>query len=359
MKYQGNPDYSHKQTDKIGVLLTNLGTPEAPTARALKPYLKEFLSDPRVVEIPRLVWWFILNGIILNIRPKRSAEAYQSVWTEDGSPLLVHTRDQTTKIRQSLTESYGDKIIVEFAMRYGNPSIKSVLGKMMAEGVNKLVVLPLYPQYSGSTTGSTFDAIAADFTQRRYLPELRFINHYHDNPGYIDAIANKIKLFREQHGKADKLIFSYHGVPKRYLLNGDPYHCECHKTTRLVAEKLGLYKDEYMTCFQSRFGREEWLKPYTDHTLKALPSQGVKTVQVVCPGFSSDCLETIEEIGMENKEYFIESGGEDYQYIPALNSDDGHIDALLSLLHSNLHGWTVEENSRIRFEQASHFGAKQ
>ena len=358
MKYQGNPDYSHKQTDKIGVLLTNLGTPEAPTAKALRPYLKEFLSDPRVVEVPRLIWWFVLNGIILNFRPKRSAEAYKTVWTEEGSPLLIHTRNQAAKVREALSNEYGDKIVVEFAMRYGNPAIKDTLDKMFAQGVTKLVVLPLYPQYSGSTSGSTFDAISADFVQRRFLPELRFINHYHDNPKYIEAVANKIAQYREQHGKADKLIFSYHGVPKRYLTNGDPYHCECHKTTRLIAEKLGLYKDEYMTCFQSRFGREEWLKPYTDHTLKALPKQGVKSVQIVCPGFSSDCLETIEEIGIENKEYFIEAGGEDYQYIPALNSDDEHITALLSLIRDNLHGWDVDESARVRFEQATQFGAK-
>lgn len=359
MKYQGNPDYSHKQTDKIGVLLTNLGTPDAPTAKALKPYLKEFLSDPRVVEFPRALWWLVLNGIILNIRPKRSAEAYQSVWTDEGSPLLVHTKNQTEKVRAALASELGEKVMVEFAMRYGSPSIKSALDKMFDNGVKKLIVLPLYPQYSGSTTGSTFDAISNDFTQRRFLPELRFINHYHDNPKYIEALANKISAHREQYGKADKLIFSYHGVPKRYLLNGDPYHCECHKTTRLVAEKLGLYRDEYMTCFQSRFGREEWLKPYTDHTLKALPEKGVKSIQIVCPGFSADCLETIEEIGMENKEYFIEAGGEDYQYIPALNSDDEHIETLLTIIRDNLHGWDVESNSLTRFEQATQFGAKQ
>src|SRR5690554_5431461 len=322
MKYQGASQFSHQQPSKIGVLITNLGTPDAPTPSALRRYLAEFLADPRVVEVPRLLWFFILHGVILRIRPRRSAHSYQTVWTEQGSPLALHTLAQRDALRAALQPQWGEDLVVECAMRYGNPSISSVLESMQQQGVRQLVVLPLYPQYSATTTASTFDAIAQDFAQRRWLPDLRFISHYHDYPAYIQAVVDKIRAHWDAHGRADKLIFSYHGVPKKYLDRGDPYHCECYKTTRLVAENLGLGKDEFMTTFQSRFGREEWLQPYTDMTLKALPEQGVKSLQVVCPGFSSDCLETIEEIGEENREYFMESGGERFEYIPCLNADE-------------------------------------
>lgn len=339
MRYRGNSKFDHTQSDRIGVLLTNLGTPDAPTPAALKRYLREFLWDPRVVEVPRPLWWLILNGIILNVRPRRSAAAYAEVWTEAGSPLLIHTRDQTEALRTALQSQWGERVQVEFAMRYGSPSISSVLEKMQRDGVRQLIVLPLYPQYSGATTASTFDAIAADFHQRRWLPDLHFISHYHDHPRYIEALAQSIETFWASSGRADKLILSYHGVPKRYLLEGDPYHCECHKTSRLLAERLGLGESEYLTTFQSRFGREEWLQPYTDETLKALPSQGVKSVQVVCPGFSADCLETLEEIGQENREYFVDAGGEQYAYIPALNAESAHIDMMQALVQPMLEQW--------------------
>ncbi|AAV83179.1 ferrochelatase [Idiomarina loihiensis] len=352
MKYQGSPGFSHGQADKIGVLVTNLGTPEAPTKKALKPYLKEFLSDPRVVEVPRLLWFLILNGVILRFRPKRSAEAYKTVWTDRGSPLLFHTQDQASAIEAKLKQTWGDNIVVDFAMRYGNPALSEVVEKMMQKGVRKLLVLPLYPQYSASTTASTFDALAKDFTKRRWLPELRFITHYHDFSPFIEAAAQRIEKHWDAHGRADKLLFSYHGIPLRYLKNGDPYHCECYKTSRLLAERLGLGKDEYLTTFQSRFGREEWLQPYTDMTMKALPGKGVKSVQVFCPGFSSDCLETVEEIGEENREYFMESGGERYEYISALNAESGHIDALSQLIENNLQGWSVEDVTEQRQQRA-------
>ncbi|MGO1328219.1 MAG: ferrochelatase [Idiomarina loihiensis] len=352
MKYQGSPGFSHGQADKIGVLVTNLGTPQAPTKKALKPYLKEFLSDPRVVEVPRLLWFLILNGVILRFRPKRSAEAYKTVWTDRGSPLLFHTQDQASAIEAKLKQTWGDNIVVDFAMRYGNPALGDVVEKMMQKGVRKLLVLPLYPQYSASTTASTFDALAKNFTKRRWLPELRFITHYHDFSPFIEAAAQRIERHWDAHGRADKLLFSYHGIPLRYLKNGDPYHCECYKTSRLLAERLGLGKDEYLTTFQSRFGREEWLQPYTDMTMKALPGKGVKSVQVFCPGFSSDCLETVEEIGEENREYFMESGGERYEYISALNAESGHIDALSQLIESNLQGWSVEEVTEQRQQRA-------
>jgi ferrochelatase len=342
MKYQGTPDYQHSTAPKIGVLLTNLGTPEAPTKQALRPYLKQFLSDPRVVEVPRVLWWLILNGIILNTRPKRSAEAYETVWTDRGSPLLYHLEDQVAAVSQQLHAEFGEQIVVRGAMRYGSPSIPDVLQSLFDEGVQRLVVLPLYPQYGGPTTASTFDEMATDFMARRWLPDLRFISSYHDHPEYIAALAGSIKDHWAHHPRADKLVFSYHGMPKRYLLEGDPYHCQCHKTTRLVAEELGLQTHEYMTTFQSRFGREEWLKPYTDETLKAFPEQGIESVQVICPGFSADCLETIEEIGEENREYFMEAGGKRYEYIPCLNADPAHIDMIVTLVKNELSGWQAQ-----------------
>jgi ferrochelatase len=339
MKYIGTKDFDHQQPPRVGILLTNLGTPQAPERKALRAYLQEFLSDPRVVEVPRLLWWIILHGVILNIRPGRSAHSYRSVWTERGSPLLFHTQDQANALREQLRSEYGEAVIVEFAMRYGAPAIPAVLQSMLQRGVRKLLVLPLYPQYSGATTGSTFDALAADFTHRRWLPELRFISHYHDHPAYISAVAASIRAHRLQHGAADLLLFSYHGVPQRYLDEGDPYHCECLKTSRLVAAELGLREQDYKTTFQSRFGREEWLKPYTDATLKELPGAGVKSVQVISPGFAADCLETLEELAVENREYFIAAGGEQYQYIPCLNSSPEHIAALAHIVRDHVAGW--------------------
>jgi len=360
MKYQSQTAFTHHQADKIGVIITNLGTPQAPTKQALRPYLKQFLSDPRVVEVPKLVWWFILNGIILNIRPKRSAAAYATVWSDEGSPLLVHTKNQAKALANQFSEKWGDQVIVDYAMRYGQPSIDDAIENLLNAGARKIVCLPLYPQYCASTTGSTFDAFAQNFVKRRWLPEFRFINQYVDNDAYIQCIADSISAHWAEHGRSDKLLFSYHGIPKRYLLNGDPYHCQCHKTSRLVAEKLGLQPQEYMTTFQSRFGREEWLKPYTDETLKALPAKGVKSVQIICPGFSADCLETIEEIGEENREYFMENGGQSYQYIEALNDSPQHIDMLFSLLESNMQGWLtdfVSEEFIQRQQRAKELGA--
>ncbi|MUH72324.1 ferrochelatase [Psychrosphaera haliotis] len=350
MKFQNTPNFSHGQQDKIGVLLTNLGTPDAPTKEALKPYLKEFLSDPRVVEIPRLIWWCILNGVILPFRSRRSAKAYKGVWTEEGSPLLVNTQNIANKV----AEHYSDKsdVIVDFAMRYGNPSVESKLQGLLNQGARKVIVLPLYPQYSATTTASTFDAVADVFKKTRFIPELRFVNHYTDSKKLIIALANKIRKSWEANGKADKLIFSYHGIPNRYWHNGDPYACQCHKTSRLLAEELGLGEGEYLTCFQSRFGKEEWVKPYLDHTLKALPSEGIKSVQVVCPGFSADCLETIEEIGEENRDYFLEAGGAKFEYISCLNDEAEHIDALSEIIDKQMLGWNVEADVEMRDKRA-------
>jgi len=345
MKYRGTPDFDHEQTPHTGVLITNLGTPEAPSKGALRPYLKQFLSDPRVVEVPRLLWWLILNGIILNVRPARSAEAYQTVWTEEGSPLLFHTQAQAEGVETRLREQFGGRVIVEFGMRYGNPSIAGGIQRLVDRGARQLLVLPLYPQYSGPTGGSTFDAVAEDFRKRRWLPDFQFVASYHDQPGYIAAIADSVREHWATHGRADKLLFSYHGEPRRYLDEGDPYHCQCLKTTRLVAESLELSEGDYLTSFQSRFGREEWLKPYTDETLRDLAGSGTKSVQVICPGFSADCLETIEEIGEENREYFEEAGGERYEYIPCLNATDRHLDFLASLCAERLAPWVTHDDS--------------
>ncbi|MEM9102827.1 MAG: ferrochelatase [Pseudomonadota bacterium] len=361
MAYKNTQNFDHQQPDKTGVLISNLGTPDAPDRASLKRYLKEFLSDPRVVEFPRLLWWLVLNGVILNIRPQRSAKAYQKVWTEEGSPLALHTEQQAQKLKERLHFRFGDSLHVEWAMRYGNPSISKTLDKLMAQGVRKLLVLPLYPQYSASTTASTFDAIAADFTKRRWMPELRFCTSYHDYGPYIESLASSIKAHWQEHHKPQKLVFSYHGVPLRYLHNGDPYHCQCHKTSRLLADALGLSPDEYMTTFQSRFGREAWLQPYTDKTLEALPEKGVTDIQVVCPGFSADCLETIEEINMENREVFMEGGGKSFSYIPCLNATENHIDMLEQLVDKHLSGWDITAQSttqRHEFFQACEHNQK-
>ncbi len=336
MIYTGTDNFDHEQRPRTGLLITNLGTPAAPERGALKTYLREFLSDPRVVETPRPLWWLILNLVILNIRPARSAAAYRTVWTEAGSPLLAHTKAQCDALREAMAH---DDVVVEFAMRYGEPSIPSVLQSMADQGVRRLAVLPLYPQYSGATTASTFDKLSEDFTRRRWLPDLRFVTHYHDHPAYVAAVADSIAEHRREHGDADILLFSYHSVPRRYLEEGDPYHCECMKTSRLVAERLGLSEDQYRVAFQSRFGFQQWLSPYTDETLKALPGEGKTSVQVVCPGFAADCLETLEEIGVENRDYFLAAGGQRFEYIPCLNSAPKHIEALRQIALDALGRW--------------------
>lgn len=317
-----------KPAPKIGVLIANLGTPDEPTAPALRRYLAQFLSDPRVVEIPRLLWLVILHGIILRVRPKKSAKLYQSVWTSEGSPLLAISRQQQMAMQEQLGSNYH----VQLGMRYGNPAIATALREFQIKGVRKIIVLPLYPQYAGPTTGSAFDAVADELKHWRWVPELHFINNYCDEPLYIEALANSIREHFDAHGKPQKIIFSYHGMPKRFLMAGDPYFCLCQKTTRLVMEKLGLDKDECITTFQSRFGRAEWLKPYTDETLENLPKEGIKNIAIISPAFSADCLETLEELVVENRVAFLQHGGESYQYIAALNDRPDHIKALVSLI---------------------------
>ncbi|MFZ9345594.1 MAG: ferrochelatase [Burkholderiaceae bacterium] len=334
------PDYVHGAALRTGVLLINLGTPDAPTAEALRRYLKEFLSDPRVVEIPTFVWWPILNFIILNVRPKKSAVKYESVWMDEGSPLRVHTERQVARVQAELRQR-GMDVDVAYAMRYGQPSIPSVLQSMRMNGLRRLLVLPMYPQYSSSTTATAFDVLLGEVMAMRNQPDLRLIRSFHDYGPYIAALADQVRRHWDAHGRGDLLLFSFHGVPKFSLLKGDPYHCECHKTARLIAEKLGLSSGQWKLSFQSRFGKAEWLKPYTSEVLEALPAQGVKTLDVMCPGFPADCLETLEEIAMEGKEEFLHAGGQSYRYIPCVNDDGLAMSALADLVQTNLAGWPV------------------
>lgn len=324
---------------KVGILITNLGTPDEPTTPALRRYLKEFLWDPRVVEMSRPLWWLILNGVILRVRPARSAHAYQSVWTEKGSPLMLNSLLQLEGLQARMQAVYGDDVVVELAMRYGNPSIEKGLAALKEKGCNRVLVFPLYPQYSASTTASTTDAVFDVLKTWRNVPELRTVRTYHDDAGYIAALKASVERHWAANGKPDRLLMSFHGIPQRYFKNGDPYPCLCRKTARLLAESLGLNEDQWKITFQSRFGREEWVQPYTDATLKEWGAEGVGRVDVICPGFSSDCLETLEEIAVENKGYFIEAGGKDLQYIPCLNGDVEHLDILAAMTQKHLAGW--------------------
>jgi ferrochelatase len=325
-----------KKNNRTGILITNLGTPDEPDTASVRRYLNEFLSDPRVVEIPRLVWLVILHGIILRVRPAKSARLYKSIWTEDGSPLMAIGKRQRDLLEQVLRDSGQQDFELKLAMRYGKPSITGSLRAFQQQGIHRVVVLPLYPQYAGPTTGSTFDVVTNELRQWRWVPELHFINSYHDHTLYIEALAKSIRKHFDEYGKPQKLVLSYHGMPKRNLMLGDPYHCQCQKTTRLVVEQLGLGEEEYVTTFQSRFGKAEWLQPYTDATLESLPGQGIKDVAIISPAFSADCLETIEELDQENRKIFMGAGGEQYRYIPCLNDDDDHISLMMELVQPYL-----------------------
>ncbi|MGI9234932.1 MAG: ferrochelatase [Woeseiaceae bacterium] len=337
--YQSTPAFEHGASESVGVLLVNLGTPAAPTASAVRRFLKQFLSDPRVIEYPRWLWWLILNGIILRIRPSRSAAAYRKIWTDEGSPLMLFSEEIAQQLQESLDRRLPGSTNVALAMSYGDPSMDTAIDRLLENGARRLLVLPLYPQYSGTTTASVIDAVARKFNRLRWVPEARFINQYHDEPGYIAALAASIREFWKENGRGSLLMFSFHGVPRQTLLDGDPYHCQCQKTARLVAEALELGDDEWVLSFQSRVGREEWLRPYTDETIEKLAKQGLNRLDVVCPGFSTDCLETLEEIAMQNAELFLASGGEVLHYIPALNAREDHVNFLTDLVEKNLGGW--------------------
>ncbi len=346
-RFQPEPSYRHGTPSRTAVVLVNLGTPEAPTAPALRSYLKEFLSDPRVVEIPKALWWLILNGIILNIRPKKSAAKYASVWMPEGSPLRVHTQRQTTLLKGLLGER-GHHLSVTYAMRYGDPALPDVLSQLKAEGHQRILIVPMYPQYAASTTATVVDAAARWLLQTRNQPEMRFIRNYHDDTAYLDALEASVRRHWTKNGPLgsnDRLLISFHGLPKRSLELGDPYFCECHKTGRLLAERLKLEENQYRICFQSRFGKAEWLQPYTAPTLEAWGKQGINRVDVICPGFVADCLETLEEIAQEGKHDFLSAGGGSCHYIPALNDDPAWIAALANLCERHLGGWDTRTPS--------------
>lgn len=343
MRYDPEPKYQHGSLAKTGVLLINLGTPAAPTAKALRSYLKQFLSDPRVVEIPRPLWWLILNVVILNTRPKQSAGKYAKIWTREGSPLAVHTEKQAMLLKGYLGERVKTPHALAWAMRYGEPSVGGALNGLREQGCDRLLVLPLYPQYSASTTASAFDAVFDAMKKMRNPPSLRLVKHYHDHPAYIAALAKNVNDYWMANGRPDKLVMSFHGVPRYSLDRGDPYHCECQKTGRLLAEELGLNTERYVVTFQSRFGRAEWLKPYTMETVAGLGKRKTGRIDVVCPGFVADCLETLEEIGIENKAAFLKAGGKEFHYIPCLNERHEWIQALSRVAAENLHGWAFTE----------------
>jgi ferrochelatase len=340
-RFLPEPPHRHGTAASTAIVIANLGTPEAPTTGALRRYLKQFLSDPRVVEIPRLIWWLILNGIILNIRPKKSAAKYASVWLPEGSPLRVHTERQAKLLAGHLGE-LGHQVTVNWAMRYGAPSIPDVLSHVKAAGATRILLVPMYPQYSASTTATVIDEACAWLQKVRNQPEMRFVRNYHDDEGYLAALEKTVRAHWQAHGLLgpdDRLLISFHGLPKRNLELGDPYFCECQKTGRLLAERLKLSAEQYKVCYQSRFGKAEWLQPYTAPTLASWGKSGIQRVDIICPGFSSDCLETLEEIAIEGKADFLQAGGKAYHYIPALNEENHWINALGKLIERHLAGW--------------------
>jgi ferrochelatase len=340
MRFIKEPEHQHGAKAGTAVLFVNLGTPSAPTAAALRPYLKEFLWDPRVVEIPRALWWLILHGIILPFRSPSSAKKYAAIWTDEGSPLKVHTERQAILLRGTLGQR-GHRVQVAYAMRYGSPSVAQALQQFKVAGCDRVLVVPAYPQYSGTTTASICDAVFDYCKGTRNVPELRLLKHYHDHEAYVSALEKSVLAHWSANGRGEKLVMSFHGVPKRTLLLGDPYYCECQKTARLLARRLGLEQGQYLVTFQSRFGKAEWLQPYTAPSLVSLARKGVRRVDVMCPGFTSDCLETLEEINMEVRQDFLAAGGEQFHYIPCLNESPDWINALADIVETQLGGWST------------------
>ena len=342
MTFKKEPPYKHGAVGRTAVVLVNLGTPDAPTSSAVRRYLREFLSDRRVVEIPRAVWWFILNLIILPFRSGQSAKKYATIWTAEGSPLKVNTDAQAGKLIGALEDRGHQDLTVAMAMRYGSPALPDVLDKLKADGHDRILVLPAYPQYSGTTTGSIYDAVFKHYGSVRNIPELRFVRNYHDDDGYIHALRDSVLAHWDQHGRPEKLVLSFHGVPKRTLMLGDPYHCECLKTARLLAAALRLKPEQYIVTFQSRFGKAEWLQPYTAPTVAQLARDGARRIDVLCPGFTSDCLETLEEISMEVRHDFEQNGGREFHYIPCLNASRKWIAALAEIAEQHMIGWPTQ-----------------
>lgn len=339
-RFKTEKNHFHGKNACTGVLLVNLGTPDAPETSAVRRYLAEFLSDPRVVEIPRVAWLPLLYGVIIRKRSPATAELYQSIWMDDGSPLKVYSERQQVALGQELDKRYVGPVVVELAMRYGQPSIAQGLKALKEKGgAQRILVLPLYPQYSATTTATAFDAIAKELKTWRWLPELRFVNQYHDYPDYVNALAASVEAHWREHDREGLLLMSFHGLPQRNLQLGDPYFCQCQKTARLLAEKLMLPDDKWMITFQSRFGKAQWVQPYTDKTLETLPGEGIKQVDVICPGFAADCLETLEEMKIQNRDTFMAAGGEVYRYIPALNDSADHINLLADIVDQHIQGW--------------------
>lgn len=336
--YLGTPAARHRLPERLGVLLVNLGTPAAPTSRAVRRYLKQFLSDPRVIEYPRWLWWPILNGVILQVRPRRSAHAYRQIWTPQGSPLLVHTRALAEAIHARLRDELHAEVQLAVGMTYGEPSIAQALQQLHDANVRKLLVLPLFPQYSASTAGSVFDVLSRVLQRWRWLPELRFVSDYHDDDAYLAALANSVTAHWRTHGKKH-LLLSFHGLPQAYERAGDPYARHCLTTARLLAAHLQLNDSEWTATFQSRVGVDEWLRPYTDDTLQRYARQGPKRITAVCPGFAVDCLETLEEIAMRNRDAFLAAGGEAFDYVPCLNATPDHVAALSGLIRRHTQDW--------------------
>jgi ferrochelatase len=324
---------------RLGVLAVNLGTPDAPTYGAVQRYLREFLSDRRVIETSRLIWLPLLYGLVLPLRPLRTVRNYRRIWTENGSPLAVYSQRLTDKLGARLRSQWGDGVRVQLAMTYGNPSIASGIEALAGQGVDRLLVLPLYPQYCGSTTGSVFDRTTQALQRWRWLPEVRFVNDYHDDPGYIEALTERVLDHWEKAGGRSHLLLSYHGIPAQYVKDGDPYQAQSETTTRLVAARLGLKADEFSHCYQSRFGRVVWLQPYTADTLIALAARGERSLTVVSPSFAVDCLETLEEVAIEYRDQFLALGGERLSMVPALNDDDRHADLLAAIVKTQVAGW--------------------
>jgi ferrochelatase len=340
--YIGLADPTHESLPATGVLLVNLGTPEAPTAAALRPYLAEFLGDPRVIDYPRWLWWPILHGAILRLRPRRSAHAYARIWMPEGSPLRVHSEALAAGVEAGLQRRSGMRFRVALAMRYGRTSVAEAIGQLHRDGVRRLLVLPLYPQYSATTTGSVVDAVADAYKALRWPPELRMVNDYHDDAGYLDALAASVRAHWQAHGRGERLLLSFHGIPERYVRSGDPYADQCQATAHGLRERLGMDETEAIVSFQSRVGREQWLQPYTDATVRRLAGDGVKRLDVISPGFAVDCLETLEEIAMQNRDFFRAAGGDALRYIPALNASVAHVDALCDLIQRHTGGWIMD-----------------
>jgi ferrochelatase len=342
MRYLPEPDHRHGTVAKTAILLINLGTPDAPTPQAVRRYLEQFLSDPRVIEIPSALWLPVLHGFVLRTRPRKSAQKYASIWSSEGSPLKAHTEKQTRLLRGHFALRTPMPLTVDFAMRYGEPSIAGTLARLKSEGCERVLVLPMYPQYAAATTASALDQVAEFLGRTRNVPEIRLVKHFHDHPSYIGALASLVQEHWRQSGRPDKLVMSFHGLPRFTLARGDPYHCECHKTARLLAERLELAESHWQIAFQSRFGRAQWLEPYTAPTLADYGRHGVRRVDVICPGFVADCLETLEEIDVEGRRIFLDAGGREFHLLPCLNERDDWIRALADIARQHLADWVIE-----------------